>query len=478
MMRKLVSALACIGLLGISTPSHSVVFGEEVLDASIEYPWVASVWIDIDSLSWDGPRRVCSGSLIQPDIVLTAAHCVLDVGLYYVQVGSDTLDPRGELIEVSAVWKHPRYSDRKFVNDIGLLKLSKPATVEPIAYSLAKHQRFVDRLKQYRILGWGINQNEEDPTYLRTAVISNQNKVAASRYKSSFNSKTMIAAGKFIASEKVYAGGCSGDSGGPILATVSGKKMVVGVTSYGAVDCNWGLPTVFTKVSYYEKDLARGLATLLRNETTFNRAAPKVEVQPSITGNLTRGGTATCNPGTWSTNTSRISIRWTSPWSISGSTNPTIQLSNSINYIDTEYACEVTGSNASTSVRVKTSFVLPARPTITGFPSISGVPSFAAPNLGSVATCSGHSWRGTGVTETINWYASLSYNGKTNFLGSGSTITLNEAVEQLASSRWYLTCEVTAANAGGSDTWSTSTYLQAPFKRPAPTASPSPTTTP
>lgn len=473
-MKKTLALALCASLLTIPAPSHSVVFGEEVLEASTEYPWVASIWLDLDSYSWDEPRRICSGSLIAPDIVLTAAHCVLDSGLYFVQLGSDTMNEKGELIEVSALWKHPRYSDRKFVNDVGLLKLSQPSTVTPMPYAMAKHQKMVDKLRSYRILGWGINQNDEDPTYLRTAVISNQNKVAASRYKSLFNSKTMIAAGKYIASEKVYAGGCSGDSGGPILGTVYGKKMVVGVTSYGAVDCNWGLPTVFTKISYYEKDLNTGLATLLKNEQAFNRAAPKVEVQPSISGNLVRGGTATCNPGTWSANTTKVSIRWTSPWSISGTTNPTIQISSSTNYIDTEYVCEVTGSNASTSVKATAKFLMPAKPTITGFPSITGVPAYGTPDLGAVATCSGFSSRGTGVTETVNWYAGSSYNSKTHFLGSGSTITLSEAVEQLVSSRWYLTCEATASNAGGSDSWSTSTYLQAPFKRPAPT--PSPTT--
>lgn len=474
-MKKFFASISCLALLTIPAPSHSVVFGEEVLDASTEYPWVASIWIDLDEYSWETPKRVCSGSLVAPDIVLTAAHCVLDRGLYYVQLGSDTMNATGELIEVSAVWKHPRYSDRKFVNDIGLLKLSQPSTVMPMPYAIGKHQKLVDRVKTYRILGWGINQNDEDPTYLRTAVITNQNKVATSRYKSSFNSKTMIAAGKYIASEKVYAGGCSGDSGGPIMATISGKKMVVGVTSYGAVDCNWGLPTVFTKVSYYEKDLIRGLATLQKNEETFNRAAPKVEVQPSISGNLVRGGSATCNPGTWSSNTSKVSIRWTSPWNISGTTNPTVQISSSTSYIDTEYVCEVTGSNASTAVRVTAKFLMPARPSLTGYPSITGVPSFGTPDLGTVATCSGFSSRGTGVTQTVNWYAGASYNSKTHFLGSGSTITLNESVEQLVSSRWYLTCEATVSNAGGSDSWSTSTYLQAPFRRPAPTATPSPT---
>lgn len=473
-MKKALATALCFSLLSIPAPSHSVVFGEEVLDAATEYPWVASIWIDLDEYSWETPRRVCSGSLIAPDIVLTAAHCVLDRGLYYVQVGSDTMNAKGELIEVSAVWKHPRYSDRKFVNDIGLLKLSQPSTVTPMPFALAKHQKMVDKVKTYRILGWGINQNDEDPTYLRTAVITNQNKVASSRYKGLFNSKTMIAAGKYIASERVYAGGCSGDSGGPIMATVFGKRMVVGVTSYGAVDCNWGLPTVFTKVSYYERDLSRGLATLQKNEQTFNRAAPKVEVEPSISGNLVRGGTATCNPGTWSSNTSKVSIRWTSPWSISGTTNPTVQIPSSVNYIDTEYVCEVTGSNASTSIRVTTKFLMPARPSLSGFPSITGVPSFGTPDLGAVATCSGFSSRGTAVTESVNWYAGSTYNSKTHFLGSGRTIALTESVEQLVSSRWYLTCEATVSNAGGSDSWSTSTYLQAPFRRVAPSPSPTP----
>jgi hypothetical protein len=46
--------------------------------------------------------------LIEARVVLTAAHCVLSSGLYYVQYGADQLDDDIRVLEVDATWKNPR----------------------------------------------------------------------------------------------------------------------------------------------------------------------------------------------------------------------------------------------------------------------------------------------------------------------------------------------------------------------------------
>jgi secreted trypsin-like serine protease len=243
--------------------AQAITYGVEETNAKVTHPWVASVWEDEDG---DGLYfEICSGSLIAADVVLTAAHCVLDSnGDYAVQLKSDTLRLDGELVNVSAVWSSPRYDNRSIQNDIGLILLSEPVLdVAPVRLATKRQTRAVDALKNFTLYGWGEDQNGKSAEFLRSAKVQQQKRAALRAFTSSqFNPKTTIAAGRYLAAERVYSGACRGDSGGPLVARLKGVETVVGITSYGARSCRARVPSVFTKVSYYEGDIQRGIATL------------------------------------------------------------------------------------------------------------------------------------------------------------------------------------------------------------------------
>jgi hypothetical protein len=297
--------------------------------------------------------------------------------------------------------------------------------------------------------------------------VSEQSKAARSLYSSKyFNSRTMIAAGKYIKNERVYTGACNGDSGGPLVANIRGVQKVVGVTSWGKKGCNTKAPTVFWNVAYYESDIAKGMATLQRSALVLNRAMPSIVSEPSISGGGS-GGTLTCNTGSWSSNTTSVKIAWSAPYSIWNSTSPTVSLP-ATTYSDTKYTCIVTGENRNGRISREVSVTIPASPYAITYPSIDNVGFSITPNLNSTLTCSPPSWRGTGVSSSFSWYASSSsffdYSNAVE-VGQGNSLVMSETVETAMSGRGYLHCVVVGSNAGGSATASDYVVVYRPFRR-------------
>jgi len=269
-MRSRISKVFIIFLLGVSlnslavVPSNAVTYPTEINGAGTLYPYVASLWYSDDQ--GDTWNQFCSGTLIKPDLILTAAHCARDAALnsdydFAAQVGSDYYEANPDSdgwIVIKNQWWNPRYSKNSYANDIGLMLLDGQANVRTLPLPTASQVSSIANIKTYTLYGWGVDQNGDDPAVLQSAVLSDQTSAAKQYFKSTFNPTTMIAAGAYNKAERVYAGGCNGDSGSPLIAYVKGKPILAGVTSFGANSCDLGKPTVFAKVSYFLKDLAAG----------------------------------------------------------------------------------------------------------------------------------------------------------------------------------------------------------------------------
>ena len=235
-----------------------------------------------------------------------------------------------------------------------------------------------DKSKVLEIVGWGKNQNGEVANYLRKSKVKDQS-LSLAKYKG-WRNEVWLAVGRYISKQKVYAGVCNGDSGGPLFVNRYGSVAIAGVVSFKfAEECETYLPSVFARMSYYTKSIrADGIPTLLLNESTRNRSLPSVITEPRTTGTARAGQTLTCDKGTWSTNTSQISVVWSGAGVPFGTTSSSITLSDNTSGSPRTFTCTVRGSNANGSTSRVLTVIQPTKPVATTSPVINGFPTVAS----------------------------------------------------------------------------------------------------
>jgi hypothetical protein len=189
--------------------------------------------LNFQSYGW---TNGCTGTLINADTVLTAAHCVqrwngslIDASSVRFAVGRDALAPE-HIFYVTSVYAHPDYdSNGDASHDMGLLKLSEPisaagVTILPIPVNRADLPTSLIG-QSVQNAGYGETEVSQDNSLLFWTV----------------EELTEIHPGWFT----VFGGGapngssvCYGDSGGPSFHLFDDQNLaLVGTVSWGDPSC-------------------------------------------------------------------------------------------------------------------------------------------------------------------------------------------------------------------------------------------------
>ena len=224
-----------IGLVLSLLPTSPAVAVENGTDASGN-PFVVPIMTRQTPLL----SGLCSGALIAPWIVVTAAHCVLDAnGLLTTEVfigeaGGDVSTAQSQTNQVKTIQITSSYktgaNNNVGADDLAFLTLSK-SMVLSTPVSLASESEMLllrEASTPLKIIGYG--RVSDDPS------------VGSSSTPNSFQGKQVPLANTLYpnSGNMVSSVGdvCKGDSGSPVLSITASKVTLVGIVTGGALNNN------------------------------------------------------------------------------------------------------------------------------------------------------------------------------------------------------------------------------------------------
>jgi secreted trypsin-like serine protease len=236
-------------------------------------PWQIAL-VDYDEDYWPGEIgqnyfQFCGGSIIDASWVATAAHCVDDPFFWqWLRISAGNTYAYGEdgtglseeqFVPVSEVYVHHNWNSAISSNDIALLKLATPLTLDGTSIAAINFVRSTGSSWPLAgtdavISGWGTTSSGGDQSnQLKSATIdvltNPSNKFCGKYSKTEYLNSVMLCAG--IANGGVDT--CQGDSGGPlaIYDTVLTKWFLGGITSWGNGCADKDYPGIYTRVTAF-----------------------------------------------------------------------------------------------------------------------------------------------------------------------------------------------------------------------------------
>ncbi|CAK4481325.1 unnamed protein product [Aphanomyces euteiches] len=240
----MIAVFAVLGLVLTATAAATVhidITGGESVASDKVPSYIAMLTADLPSTG-----VACTGSLISPSYILTAAHCASTIqwallGAYNAS-GSDAK----ERIRLVKRTNHPKFEPIDLYYDFALYQLATPSKLAPVAISWEE-----DSFNGPGVIAWirgygQTNSQGAQPTALQQAQVQIWSNDDCSRAE---NGR------KVDRVSNICAGGskqdtCNGDSGGPLTVMKNGQEQLIGVTSWGSLACAVpGIPGVYARIS-------------------------------------------------------------------------------------------------------------------------------------------------------------------------------------------------------------------------------------
>lgn len=170
-------------------------------------------------------QTICTGSIIEKDLILTAAHCVdnaspkdIEVNFGFTIGGTNSIKYKAH-----SLYLHEKYVHTKELldNDIAIIRLAKAVPAPYLPLDL-EESRTLSLQKGDKITALGYGK-------IRTGLFTGKGTLRSATISIE---EFAIDSQLITLNQKEGTGVCFGDSGGPSFTLKNGKPVLVGVTSY------------------------------------------------------------------------------------------------------------------------------------------------------------------------------------------------------------------------------------------------------
>uniref|UniRef100_A0A182Q977 Peptidase S1 domain-containing protein n=1 Tax=Anopheles farauti TaxID=69004 RepID=A0A182Q977_9DIPT len=223
-------------------------------------------------------NRWCGGSLVSLNYVLTAASCFSSPGATTVLLGASNMTDVEDIVMASEIIVHQAFVPSQNLNDIALVRLSRPATLSNyIRLARLPNWRQADSLfvsQLATVAGWGaLAQNAPE-----ILPLNNLHRVNGSVVTNTACNLQYLGgiAESHVCVSTSNGSPCQGDHGGPLtVQDADGGQTVIGVFSFVSVlGCDLDWPAVYTRLTKYLPWIEANSDVTIRNDFDFFPTPP------------------------------------------------------------------------------------------------------------------------------------------------------------------------------------------------------------
>ncbi|XP_063323728.1 coagulation factor X-like [Pelmatolapia mariae] len=238
-----------------------------------ECPWQALLFNENETV-------YCGGTILNENIILTAASCVNQSDDFNVRLGEfDRSVNEGTEVDhkVEAVLAHRNYNPQTHDNDIALIKLATPIKFTRFILPVCiPEQDFAKKVLMREpvavVSGFGRLGEAQIPSMIMKRLVvtyvDRQTCIESTRY--------LVTDRMFCAGYK-YRDACQGDGGGPHITRYNDTHFITGIVSWGEGCGRKGKYSFYTRVSKYIRWIHEGIKKLVHSGTNGGSQHPAIK---------------------------------------------------------------------------------------------------------------------------------------------------------------------------------------------------------